>query len=497
MITNRRPQLTPILALLLTHDLLLAKKGVALPQTHGLNATISRHKARLSAELTKLRIRRGLASLDELRAHVNSENARDVHLNEDGTAPYRHPRWIRINTLKATLDEELSTTFANYTKVQHLGEITHAVPGSRMVYIDEHIPNLIATVGPEDPSSFKSYKTGRFIFQEKASCFPAYLLNPAPGGGNVIDACAAPGNKTTHLASILAESSLPEDGTNDAQSHVTACEKDAERSKTLEKMVKLAGANRNVVIKAKQDFLRIDPKKKESSNVTALLLDPSCSGSGIVGRDEASITVHLPSATAEEAASKGKKRKRGGKPLKAEPEVPVAIAEEEPDEVPEDDSKLMVRLGKLSTFQLRLLQHAMSFPAAQRITYSTCSVHAEENEHVVVKALLSDIAIQRGWSIMKRSDQIDGMQRWKKRGYEEAARVAASSENQSKASSKLNLAEVAEACIRCDKAGDDATMGFFVAGFMRDGSRSTQTAVTAEDSDDESDEFQGFSEDET
>lgn len=401
----------------------------------------------------------------------------------------------------------MSTTFANYTKTQTLREVTHAAPGSRMLHVDMHIPNLIATVGPEDPSSFKSYKTGKFIFQEKASCFPAYLLNPVPGRGNVIDACAAPGNKTTHLAAILAGC---DNSTEGAKNHVTACEKDAERSKTLEKMVKLAGANRNVIIKAKQDFLRIDPKKKDAASVTALLLDPSCSGSGIVGRDEASVTVHLPSATAEEALlSKGKKRKRGGKPVKPEPPEapPVPIAEEEeeePDQVPEDGSKLQARLEKLSTFQLRLLQHAMSFPAAQRITYSTCSVHAEENEHVVVQALLSEIAVQRGWSIMKRSDQVEGLQRWKKRGHEEDVRVAAASKNSS-SSSKLNLEEVAEACIRCDKAGDDGTMGFFVAGFVRDGgsSSSTQPAADAaeeemdssDDDDDESDEFEGFGDD--
>lgn len=447
----------------------------------------------MSAELTKLRIRRGLASLDELKAQVNSENANDVQLNEDGSAPYRHPRWIRINTLKATLDDELSTTFAGHTRAKSLQEVTHAVPGSRMLFIDEHVPNLIATVGPEDPSSFKSYKTGRFIFQEKASCFPAYLLDPKPGEGNVIDACAAPGNKTTHVAAILAGTTSTEDSAT--KNRVTACEKDPERSKTLEKMVNLAGANKNVTIKAKQDFLRVDPKKKESANVTALLLDPSCSGSGIVGRDEASVTVHLPSATAEEATPRGKKRKRATKPSKPEPEAPVAIAEEVPDEEPEDGAKLKARLEKLSTFQLRLLEHAMSFPAARRITYSTCSVHAEENEHVVVKALLSDIARQQGWSIMKRSDQVDGMQRWHKRGHEVDARSAASG----KASKKLNLAEVAEACIRCDKAGDDGTMGFFVAGFVRDGSGSISTVDADEelDIDDESDEFEGFSDGET
>lgn len=36
----------------------------------------------------------------------------------------------------------------------------------------------------------------------QASCLPAFLLGPV-AGSHVIDACAAPGNKTSHLAAIL------------------------------------------------------------------------------------------------------------------------------------------------------------------------------------------------------------------------------------------------------------------------------------------------------
>ena len=37
----------------------------------------------------------------------------------------------------------------------------------------------------------------------------------------------------------------------------------------------------------------------------------------------------------------------------------------------------MDRLSQLSSFQCKILNHALSFPAVERVVYSTCSVHKE------------------------------------------------------------------------------------------------------------------------
>jgi putative methyltransferase len=247
-------------------------------------------------------------------------------------------------------------------------------------------------------------------------------------------------------------------------------------------MVKLAEADSIVTVKKKQDFLRLDPFSNEFANVTALLLDPSCSGSGIVGRDEGTLNICLPSlenATAQTNDSRGKKRKRGAAKEKSQPATEKAVdARVEDDDASDalveetaieetDEAKLKTRLESLSTFQLRLLTHAMAFPAARKITYSTCSIHCEENENVVVKALSSEVAREQGWKILKRSDQVEGMRKWHKRGSIEAVKLV-SADLPGSTISALESEEVAEACIRCDKRGDDGTMGFFVAGFIRD-----------------------------
>jgi putative methyltransferase len=49
------------------------------------------------------------------------------------------------------------------------------------------------------------YQAGKIILQDKASCFPASVLaqDIRQDCGAVIDATAAPGNKTSHLSALM------------------------------------------------------------------------------------------------------------------------------------------------------------------------------------------------------------------------------------------------------------------------------------------------------
>ncbi|KAI1173902.1 S-adenosyl-L-methionine-dependent methyltransferase [Nemania sp. FL0916] len=436
-------KLTPLLALLLVHDFLLAKGGIALPASHGLRVAIERHKNRLTAELTRARLRRKAASINVLRELVNVE-----FLGEAGL----YPRWVRVNTLKTTLQYQLDTTFKDFIHTESVKEVIAGSTAGKLLYVDEHIPNLVALSPAFEITKTQAYTSGAIILQDKASCFPAYLLDPQLEHGDVIDSCSAPGNKTTHVAAIV-RSRVAEG--EECNQKVYAFEKDRHRSRTLDKMVKIAGAEKITRLSLGQDFLKVDPDSPLYRNVGALLLDPSCSGSGIVGRDTMP-TIHLPEeagvAAKKQQPDKNRKRKREDAPAD-EGRQQVLIDDDGQELVVSSEREMKARLEALSSFQLTLLLHAFKFPAARRVTYSTCSVHAEENEQVVLKALQSEVAVTRGWRIMRRDQQVKGMREWPVRGS-----LDASDGNQ----------EIGDACIRSYKDDGRGVMGFFVAGFIRD-----------------------------
>ncbi|KAF3037010.1 hypothetical protein E8E11_001229 [Didymella keratinophila] len=504
-------KLTPILALLLTHDLLLSKSGVAAHKDHVLRLAIERHKARLSAALTKARVRHRFPTLEAFREAIN---AGDLDTNDgDEGEKIRHPRWVRVNTIKSTLPAQMGSTFQGYEKVNSVGEILRAKGSAKIYFLDPNIPNLLALPPRIDLTKTPAYTRGEIIFQDKASCFPAYLLDLKDSDGDVIDGCAAPGNKTTHAAAIVCAQNPG------GERKVIAFERDKGRTEILKKMVKLAGGEGLITVKGASDFIAAKPGSPDYENVGAILLDPSCSGTGIVGRDDA-IKLHLPSAASDAGkpqpgSGKNKKRKRTepSKPTpdEAKEEVTLDLDDTTAEEVPLDAAdKLQERLTALSTFQLHILTHALRFPSARKITYSTCSIHFEENEGVVFQALATSVAKERGWRVLKREEQVEGLKKWERRGQWEDGKLSGSIVDDK------SMQDILDGCIRCDKGTEQGTMGFFVAAFVREGDDIIDgvgkegrvevnemeveprepAAPTAEQDGDEEEEWDGFSDDE-
>jgi 16S rRNA (cytosine967-C5)-methyltransferase len=96
------------------------------------------------------------------------------------------PTWIRTNTLKITR-EDLADQL---TREGILVEFGMRVPESLRIKGFGAIERL------------DSFKEGLFSVQDESSQLIAHVVSPKPGQ-NVLDACSAPGGKTTHLAQMM------------------------------------------------------------------------------------------------------------------------------------------------------------------------------------------------------------------------------------------------------------------------------------------------------
>ncbi|EFN79048.1 Putative methyltransferase NSUN5 [Harpegnathos saltator] len=245
----------------------------------------------------------------------------------------QRPRYVRINTLLLLIEQAISlferegwklisksATYPSYLQSLSLLSEPYFIQ-------DFHIPEVLAF----PPSTFfhdhASYLDGQIVLQDKASCLSAHLLAPTEGS-TVLDLCAAPGMKSTHLAAKLQNV-----GT------VHAIEIDSERFQTLQQQIDITHSF--CVEPHNQDALTLNTKQFQ--NVRYILVDPSCSGSGIIDRPK-------------QSDSDGKTEPR--------------------------------RLHNLQSIQVYLLRYALfNFPDVKRVVYSTCSVYPEENEQVVDEVL--------------------------------------------------------------------------------------------------------------
>lgn len=171
------------------------------------------------------------------------------------------------------------------------------------------------------------YQQGRLSIQDESSMLVAELVDPQPGM-RVLDCCAAPGGKTSHIAERMNDT-----GTiyaNDIHLHKQKLIQDqAERLglSSIETMV--------------SDALELD-QRFEAAYFDRILLDAPCSGLGVI------------------------RRKPDLKWLKQEEEI-----------------------AELPALQLQLLSTAAKLLKPDgRLIYSTCTIEPEENEELIAKFLL-------------------------------------------------------------------------------------------------------------
>jgi 16S rRNA (cytosine967-C5)-methyltransferase len=212
------------------------------------------------------------------------------------------PLWVRANPLRTDRDA-LRAAFAAAGVESEPGEHPQSLK------LAEHAPIR----------ELPGYAEGWFTVQDASATAVGSALAPAPGSA-VLDLCAAPGGKTTHLAELM-----------DNEGRVVACDVDDDRLRTVTTLCQRLGITVVETVRLRPDG------EPPAGPFDAALVDVPCSNTGVLGR---------------------------------RPEVRWRLT-------PEDFRHLVPLQTKL------LIQAAERLRPGGAVVYSTCSIEPEENGGVV------------------------------------------------------------------------------------------------------------------
>ena len=126
----------------------------------------------------------------------------------------------------------------------------------------DELPEGLVIEGAFDAHAHPLYRQGAYIAQSRAAMLVARALDPQPGE-RVLDLCAAPGGKTTHLAALMGD-----DG------EIVAVERHAKRAQALTRTCERMRAS--IVDVRSTDARRF----AADAPFDRVLVDPPCSGLG-------------------------------------------------------------------------------------------------------------------------------------------------------------------------------------------------------------------------
>ena len=164
---------------------------------------------------------------------------------------------LRINTLKTDSDKILKALNVSNIRVEPINQLNNGVT---------------LKSNPRSIKNLPGYKEGLWVVQDRSSQWVAPLLSPMKGE-KILDACSAPGCKTTHLAEL----------TND-DAEILAVDRSEKRLKMLKsnlerldiKSVKTFNADSTKLIEIKPSLINYFDK---------ILIDAPCSGIGTFARN--------------------------------------------------------------------------------------------------------------------------------------------------------------------------------------------------------------------
>jgi 16S rRNA (cytosine967-C5)-methyltransferase len=191
---------------------------------------------------------------------------------EQAAIKHSHPPWIArlwweqfgadgARALMAAGNEAGEVALRANTLVTDAAAVARALPVP--THLDPTLPEALVLEGPFDLHGSDLWREGSVLAQSRAAMLVSRALAPR-AGERVLDLCAAPGGKATHLAALMGD-----DG------EVLAVERDERRARSLRLTVERMRAS-SVRVEA-ADARR---PRAEAARFDRVLIDPPCSGLG-------------------------------------------------------------------------------------------------------------------------------------------------------------------------------------------------------------------------
>ena len=211
---------------------------------------------------------------------------------------------LRVNPLRATPEEVIAALAQQNVAARADGD---------------ELPEALLVDGAFDAHGHPLYAAGAYTAQSRGSMLVARALDPQPGE-RVLELCAAPGGKTTHLAALMGNAG-----------EIVAVERHPRRAAGLQRTAQRMGATSVSVLTADARRFTTD------TPFDRVLVDPPCTGLGT---------------------------------LQGHPDLRWRIAPE--------------AIGTLATAQAQMLEAARAaVRPGGAIVYSTCTLSPAENEALV------------------------------------------------------------------------------------------------------------------